>query len=266
MVSAGVVVAAAAVAALAVFCGTDPLRLGSMVDFPGFEAHLVELPDAAEMPPHADTAERLRGAEIRFRGEVQGPESVAFDPRGRGPYTGVADGRVLFWDGARWAYFAHASPNWTAERCGPKTSHMEYLKDEHVCGRALGIRFDRRTGDLYIADAYYGLFKVGPEGGLATPLATEAEGVPFNFTNDLDLDADGNVYFTDSSIHYQRRSVMPSSAFSSPLFLQFHLIGLVAPAHIYAVSVASLLTNLSTLSTELLTEIIRTCNWKDSLC
>ena len=41
-----------------------------MVDFPGFEAHPVELPDAAEMPPHADAGERLRGAEIRFRGEV----------------------------------------------------------------------------------------------------------------------------------------------------------------------------------------------------
>ena len=162
MVSAGVVAAAAVVAALAAFCGTDPLRLGSMVDFPGFEAHVVELPDAADMPPHADARERLRGAEIRFRGEVQGPESVAFDPLGRGPYTGVADGRVLFWDGARWAYFAHASPNWTAERCGPKASHMEYLKDEHICGRALGIRFDKRNGDLYIADAYYGLYKVGP--------------------------------------------------------------------------------------------------------
>jgi sugar lactone lactonase YvrE len=52
------------------------------------------------------------------------------------------------------------------------------------------------------------LLKVGPEGGLATPLATEAEGVRLNFTNDLDLDDEGNVYFTDSSIHYQRRSVM----------------------------------------------------------
>ncbi|KAI5014542.1 hypothetical protein ZWY2020_055932 [Hordeum vulgare] len=29
------------------------------------------------MPHHADAGERLRGAEIRFRGEVQGPESVA---------------------------------------------------------------------------------------------------------------------------------------------------------------------------------------------
>ncbi|KAE8796734.1 DNA replication licensing factor mcm2 [Hordeum vulgare] len=42
----------------------DPLRLGSMVDFPNFEAHHVDLPDAAEMPPHADAGERLRDADI----------------------------------------------------------------------------------------------------------------------------------------------------------------------------------------------------------
>jgi sugar lactone lactonase YvrE len=72
----------------------------------------------------------------------------------------------------------------------------------------LGLRFDKKTGDLYIADAYFGLLKVGPEGGLATSLATEAEGVPLRFTNDLDLDDEGNIYFTDSSTKYQRRNFM----------------------------------------------------------
>lgn len=79
------------------------------------------------------------------------------------------------------------------------------MKDEHICGRPLGLRFYKRTGDLYIADAYFGLMKVGPEGGLAASLATEAEGVPLTFTNDLDIDEEGNVYFTDSSTKYQRR-------------------------------------------------------------
>jgi len=69
----------------------------------------------------------------------------------------------------------------------------------------LGLRFDKKTGDLYIADAYFGLMKVGPQGGFATSLATEAEGVPFRFTNDVDVDTEGNVYFTDSSTKYQRR-------------------------------------------------------------
>jgi sugar lactone lactonase YvrE len=179
------------VAALAAFCGTDPLRMGSMVD-------------PSEMPPHADARECLRGV------EVLGSESVAFDPRGRGPYTGVADGRVVFWDSERWASFTTTSPRWTRELCaGSKALPLEYLPNEHICGRLLGLRFDKRNGDLYIIDAYFGLLKVGPEGGLATPLATEAEGVRLNFTNDLDLDDEGNVYFTDSSIHFQRRSVLP---------------------------------------------------------
>jgi len=79
------------------------------------------------------------------------------------------------------------------------------VKTEHICGRPLGLRFDKKTGELYIADAYLGLLKVGPEGGLATSLATEAEGVPLRFTNDVDVDSEGNVYFTESSSIYQRR-------------------------------------------------------------
>jgi len=79
------------------------------------------------------------------------------------------------------------------------------VKTEHICGRPLGLRFDKKTGELYIADAYLGLLKVGPEGGLATSLATETEGVPLRFTNDVDVDSEGNVYFTESSSIYQRR-------------------------------------------------------------
>jgi hypothetical protein len=46
----------------------------------------------------------------------------------RDPYTGVADGRVVFWDGERWVPFATASPRWTQELCGgPKASLLEYL-------------------------------------------------------------------------------------------------------------------------------------------
>ena len=76
---------------------------------------------------------------------------------------------------------------------------------EHVCGRPLGLKFDKKNGDLYIADAYLGLKVVGPAGGLATQVATEAEGHPLHFTNDLDIDEDeGVIYFTDSSTVYER--------------------------------------------------------------
>lgn len=110
-----------------------------------------------------------------------------------------------------------------SEICDPKPSALSYLRNEHICGRPLGLRFDKRTGELYIADAYMGLLKVGPEGGLAMPLVTEAEGVPLGFTNDLDIDDDGTVYFTDSSINYQRRSCFSSFSFFT-LFVSIKLI------------------------------------------
>jgi sugar lactone lactonase YvrE len=79
------------------------------------------------------------------------------------------------------------------------------LDHEHICGRPLGLRFEKRTGELYIADAYYGILKVGPQGGLAEPVVTELNGRPFKFCNDLDFDDEGDLYFTDSSTKYQRR-------------------------------------------------------------
>lgn len=77
---------------------------------------------------------------------------------------------------------------------------------EHVCGRPLGLRFEKKTGNLYIADAYFGLQVVGPAGGLATQVVTEVEGQPLRFTNDMDIDEHEDViYFTDTSRSFQRR-------------------------------------------------------------
>ena len=77
---------------------------------------------------------------------------------------------------------------------------------EHVCGRPLGLRFEKKTGNLYIADAYFGLQVVGPAGGLATQVVTEVEGQPLHFTNDMDIDEHEDViYFTDTSRSFQRR-------------------------------------------------------------
>ena len=75
---------------------------------------------------------------------------------------------------------------------------------ESMCGRPLGLY--AMTADLYIADAYMGLMKVGPSGGEAQVLATQADDAPFHFVNGLDVDqATGDVYFTDSSATYPRR-------------------------------------------------------------
>ncbi|KAK9078089.1 hypothetical protein SSX86_002146 [Deinandra increscens subsp. villosa] len=192
---------------LAVYCGLDPFRHSAIADFPNFESVKVEMPQWSQVPKDKDSQNLLHKSEVKFLNQVQGPESVAFDQHGRGPYCGVADGRVVFWNGNSWSDFAYTSPN-RSKICDPKPTIFGYIKDEHICGRPLGLRFDKKTGDLYIADAYFGLLKVGPDGGLAMPLVTAAEGVPLKFTNDLDIDDDGNVYFTDSSTKYQRRNFM----------------------------------------------------------
>jgi hypothetical protein len=60
-----------------------------------------------------------------------------------------------------------------------------------MCGRPLVLQFFAKTGDLYIANAYLGLMKVGLDGGEAEVLATQADGVPFHFVNGLDVDQAG---------------------------------------------------------------------------
>ncbi|KAK8604277.1 hypothetical protein V6N13_099224 [Hibiscus sabdariffa] len=79
--------------------------------------------------------------------------------------------------------------------------------------RPLGLKFNRKTCDLYITDAYFGLLVVGPNGGNAQQLATSAEGVSFKLTNALDIDTDTDmemVHFTDSSTTFQRRHIFLS--------------------------------------------------------
>ncbi|KAJ7947485.1 Strictosidine synthase [Quillaja saponaria] len=126
----------------------------------------------------------------------------------RGPYTGLADGRVVRWMGedVGWETFALVTTNWSEKVCarGKDSTTAKQWKHEKTCGRPLGLRFDRRSGDLYIADAYYGVLVVGPEGGVATPLATHVEGKPILFANDLDIHNNGSVFFTDTSKRYNR--------------------------------------------------------------
>lgn len=71
-----------------------------------------------------------------------------------------------------------------------------------ICGRPLGLRF-HESGELWIADAYMGIMKVGAEGGEAEAVVTEIDGVKMMFPNDLDFDDEGNLYFTDSSSRWQ---------------------------------------------------------------
>ncbi len=105
------------------------------------------------------------------------PEDVAIDSQDR-IYCGAIDGRIF--------------------RLQADGTHPEVFTNTH--GRPLGLIFDR-DGNLIVADAVKGLLSVAPDGHI-TVLSTQADGVPFGCTNDLDVAADGTIYFTDASYKY----------------------------------------------------------------
>ncbi len=117
---------------------------------------------------------RLEAVERLGEGAGVGPEDVAVDGVGR-IYAGMEDGRIV--------------------RFAPDGANPEGFAD--TGGRPLGLDFDG-AGNLIVADAFKGLLALAPDGKI-TVLATGAEGVPFRFTDDVDVAADGTIYFSDAS-------------------------------------------------------------------
>jgi sugar lactone lactonase YvrE len=105
------------------------------------------------------------------------PEDVAIDGQDR-LYCGTEDGRIF--------------------RLQADGTHPEVFTNTY--GRPLGLIFDR-DGILIVADAVKGLLSVARDGHI-TVLSTQADGVPFRCTNDLDVARDGTIYFTDASYKY----------------------------------------------------------------
>ncbi|CAN6361371.1 unnamed protein product [Urochloa humidicola] len=139
------------------------------------------------------------------RSLLRGPESVVFDIVDAGPYSGVSDGHVLKWNGPvrGWTTYAY-SPDYDVKACTTTRFRTAEIT-ESKCGHPLGLHFHYESGNLYIADAYKGLMRVGPGGGEAKVVVTKLDGVLLCFTNGVDVDqVTGDVFFTDSSMNFQR--------------------------------------------------------------
>jgi len=67
-------------------------------------------------------------------------------------------------------------------------------------GRPLGLAWDS-AGNLIVADAEKGLLSVSGQGGVHV-LAADADGIPFGFTDDVDIGPDGVIYLSDASWKY----------------------------------------------------------------
>jgi sugar lactone lactonase YvrE len=105
------------------------------------------------------------------------PEDVAIDNQDR-IYTGMEDGRIM--------------------RLQPDGAGPELFSNTQ--GRPLGLIFDS-SQNLIVADANKGLLSIDRVGSVSV-LTTEADGVRFGCTNDLDVAADGTIYFTDASYRF----------------------------------------------------------------
>ncbi|MGD9732365.1 MAG: SMP-30/gluconolactonase/LRE family protein [Desulfamplus sp.] len=118
----------------------------------------------------------LQKAYLLGKGKINGPEDVAIDNDGR-IYGGTQDGKIV-----------------------------RILQDDtleifaETQGRPLGMRFDRDQ-NLIVCDAYKGLLSINPKGNIKV-LCRSAEGIPFRFTDALDIANNGSIYFTDASFKY----------------------------------------------------------------
>lgn len=128
-------------------------------------------PDPPRSLPENRALATIRRVEINGGA---GPEDVAIDANGHA-WVGLHDGRIL--------------------RVDPSSGEQSTVVNTD--GRPLGLDFDA-AGRLLIADAGRGLLRLGPGGDLEV-LATDADGRPFRFVDDVDVGPDGRIYFSDAS-------------------------------------------------------------------
>lgn len=111
-----------------------------------------------------------------------GPEDVAIDREGR-LYAGLADGRIVRLPG-------------DATELGPPRVET-FARTE---GRPLGLAWSRE-GELLVCDAERGLLAVDALGTVRV-LVDAYAGQPLGLANDLDVAADGTIYFSASSTKF----------------------------------------------------------------
>jgi len=120
----------------------------------------------------------LRNAEHIGTGKLNGPEDMAVGVDGV-VYAADHDGKIM-------RVFPNGDVDVFAE----------------TGGRPLGMMFDK-GGNLIVADAWKGLLSVNTSGEVET-LTTKSDGIPFRFTDDLDIAEDGTIYFSDASYKYHQ--------------------------------------------------------------
>jgi sugar lactone lactonase YvrE len=128
----------------------------------------------------------LSAVDLLLEGVALGPEDIARGPDGLF-YTGLHDGRIL---------------RFGADGDGDG----KYSVFVDTGGRPLGMQFNA-VGDLIVADALQGLLSIRAD-GIPRALTNEVEGVRMRFVDDLDIAADGTIWFSDASTRHGYENAM----------------------------------------------------------
>lgn len=147
-------------------------------------------PPAPDMSGIFEPNNKLAAAEKFPTVHGEGPEDLAIDTAGF-IYAGLLNGKII--------------------RFQPDGTDPEVFAE--TGGRPLGMAFDSLR-NLIVADADKGLLLVDAEGGIL-PLTTAYQGQPYKFVDDLDIAADGKIYFSDASmeagVHNWKEDIMVHS-------------------------------------------------------
>lgn len=147
---------------------------------------------SSTLPLEGKLAVNDKLSEVKFwhKDNIHGPETFAsFNGE---LYTSLQSGEIVKLTGEQ-----HMSP---IVKFGKACKYFE----EEVCGRPLGMEFDK-SGALFAADAYYGIYKVDVKTGTKVQLVSpevEINGKKPKLFNSIAVASTGEIYWTDSSTEF----------------------------------------------------------------
>ncbi|XP_038206521.1 probable serine/threonine-protein kinase nek3 [Zerene cesonia] len=138
------------------------------------------------------TNDALNNIQKLYEGKILGPE--AFQIWKNELYTSLATGEIV-----------KLSPGGHVTFVTKIGKPCTGLIQEHICGRPLGFYIHEKSGTLYVADAYHGIWKVDLKTDRKQQLVSPnvpIDGRKPQLFNSITLDKNGGVYWTDSSSDY----------------------------------------------------------------
>jgi sugar lactone lactonase YvrE len=119
-----------------------------------------------------------------------------------GDYTGPEDVAARTIDGVM--YIFAATHQGVIIKINPISGNVELFADTN--GRPLGLEFDA-NGNLVVADAFRGLLSISATGEITLLTDQVDDGSKILYADDLDIAADGRIFFSDASTRFSAKDI-----------------------------------------------------------